>query len=86
MEYIEKRGGQVKLNQRLQQILLNDDGSVAGFKMLGGEVVTADLYVSAMPVDPLKLLLPDAWRAMPFFQRLNVSRPAPSSACPDCAW
>ena len=29
------------------------------------------MYVSAMPVDPLKLLLPEAWSAMPFFKQLD---------------
>eukprot|EP00897_Mesotaenium_endlicherianum_P003996 jgi/Mesen1/3624/ME000020S03153 len=71
VDYISQRGGEVKLNQRMQQILLNDDGSVAGFKMAGGEVVTADLYVSAMPVDPLKLIIPPAWQKEPFFQKLD---------------
>eukprot|EP00850_Spirogloea_muscicola_P005070 SM000022S07284 [mRNA] locus=s22:930316:932978:- [translate_table: standard] len=70
-DYVTARGGEVKLKQRLQKILTNEDGTVAGFKMQGGETVTADLYVSAMPVDPLKLLLPEQWRADPFFDRLN---------------
>eukprot|EP00850_Spirogloea_muscicola_P014367 SM000102S09225 [mRNA] locus=s102:338758:341918:- [translate_table: standard] len=70
-DYITARGGEVKLKQRLQKILTNEDGTVAGFKMQGSETVTADLYVSAMPVDPLKLLLPEQWRADPFFDRLN---------------
>ena len=40
------------------------------------------MYVSSMPVDPLKLMLPDAWKGMPFFKQLDV-RPAPacSPAC-----
>ena len=33
--------------------------------------MTADLYVSAMPVDPLKLLLPPAWQQDPFFKKLD---------------
>lgn len=71
VEYAEQRGGTVKLNQRLQAIELNDDGSVAGFRMAGGDTVTADLYVSALPVDLLKLLLPAQWRTEPFFKKLN---------------
>jgi hypothetical protein len=33
-------------------------------------VVTGDHYVSAMPVDALKLLLPGQWAPMPFFKQL----------------
>lgn len=33
--------------------------------------VTGDLYISAMPVDIMKLLMPQPWAAMPFFQQLN---------------
>jgi hypothetical protein len=38
--------------------------------LVGGEVVTGDHYVSAMPVDALKLLLPGQWAPMPFFKQL----------------
>jgi 15-cis-phytoene desaturase len=39
--------------------------------------VTADAYVSALPVDPLKLLLPEAWRSLPYFARLEGLRGVP---------
>ena len=32
-------------------------------------MLQGDLYTSAMPVDILKLLLPDQWRSMPFFSQ-----------------
>jgi len=76
-QYIEARGGKVHMQRALKRFELAEDGSVAGLRMLGtpehpdGELVTADLYVSAMPVDPLKLLLPDKWAAMPFFAQLS---------------
>ena len=35
------------------------------------QVIEADLYVSAMPVDPLKLIIPDQWRALPYFRQLD---------------
>ncbi|MCX5939415.1 MAG: FAD-dependent oxidoreductase, partial [Cyanobium sp. LacPavin_0920_WC12_MAG_62_9] len=31
----------------------------------------ADAYVSAMPVDPFKLLVPEAWKQLPYFQKLE---------------
>ena len=37
----------------------------------------ADAYVSALPVDPLKLILPEAWKAMPYFSKLEGLRGVP---------
>jgi 15-cis-phytoene desaturase len=64
-------GGVVRVDAPMQEILLADDGSVAGVKMRDGEILTADHYVSAMPVDALKLKLPEAWKSMPYFKQLR---------------
>lgn len=76
VEYIEKGGGEVRLNAPLKEIVLNEDGSVKHFLIRGlngaeDEVLEADLYLSAMPVDPLKLMLPQPWREIPFFEKLK---------------
>jgi 15-cis-phytoene desaturase len=76
VDYITQRGGEVRLNASLKEILLNPDGTVKGFLIRGlngseDESLTADLYVSAMPVDPLKLMLPEPWKQMEFFQKLE---------------
>ncbi|ERN41461.1 phytoene desaturase [Rubidibacter lacunae KORDI 51-2] len=76
VDYVRDRGGDVRLRAPLKEFLLNADGSVRGFLLRGldgaeDEVLAADLYVSAMPVDPLKLLLPAPWRQMPYFQQLD---------------
>lgn len=76
VEYISDRGGEVRLNAPIKEFLLNDDGTVSGFLIRGlnGEsdrVLTADLYVSAMPVDPLKLMLPEPWKQLEYFQKLE---------------
>jgi 15-cis-phytoene desaturase len=34
-------------------------------------MITADFYVSAMAVDPLKVMLPQPWQQMEFFQKLE---------------
>jgi len=39
--------------------------------MQDGSTVVADAYVSTMPVDILKQKLPDEWRPMPYFEKLN---------------
>jgi 15-cis-phytoene desaturase len=76
VDYITNRGGEVRLNAPLKEILLNEDGSVKGFLLRGldgteDEVFTADAYVSAMPVDPLKVILPSLWKEKPYFQQLE---------------
>lgn len=76
VDYITERGGQVRLNAPLKEILLNEDGTVKGFLLRGldgapDEVLTADLYVSAMSVDPLKVMLPKPWQEMDFFKKLE---------------
>lgn len=76
VDYITQKGGEVRLNAPLKEILLNADGTVGGFLLRGldgkpDEVITADFYVSAMSVDPLKVILPEPWRQMEFFQKLE---------------
>lgn len=76
VDYITERGGEVHLNKPLKEIQLNDDGTVKGYLIRGlngapDEVITADLYVSAMPVDPLKVMLPQPWKQMDFFKKLD---------------
>ena len=82
VEHIQSKGGEVHLESPLREIELNADGSVAGFR-IGGVAgkepytLTADAYVSALPVDPFKLLLPDPWKQMPFFSKLDGLRGVP---------
>ena len=76
VDYITERGGEVRLSAPLKEILLNPDGTVKGFLLRGlnglqDEVLTADLYVSAMPVDPLKVILPAPWKQLEYFQKLD---------------
>ena len=82
VEHIESKGGEVHLESPLREIELNADGSVAGFRIGGvagkeAYTLTADAYVSAMPVDPFKLLLPEPWKQMPFFSKLDGLRGVP---------
>jgi 15-cis-phytoene desaturase len=76
VDYITGRGGEVKLNAPIKEFLLNPDGTVRGFLLRGkngvaDEMITADAYVSAMPVDPLKVMLPEPWKQMEYFQKLE---------------
>ena len=72
-EHIERvGGGRVMVDSPMQEIMVDDEsGKVTGVKLRNGEIMTADHYVSAMPVDALKLKLPTQWKTMPFFKQLN---------------
>ena len=76
VDYITERGGEVRLNAPIKEFLLNDDNTVRGFYIRGvkgaeSEILTADIYVSAMPVDPLKLMMPKPWGEMDYFKQLE---------------
>ncbi|MGF1492909.1 MAG: 15-cis-phytoene desaturase [Microcoleaceae cyanobacterium] len=76
VDYITERGGEVHLSAPVKKFLLNSDNTVQGFLMREGngaepELLVADAYVSAMPVDPLKLMLPQPWKEMEYFQQLD---------------
>ena len=72
VDHVCAHGGTVELNTPLRTIDLTPDGQVASFGMGGRDrpPVVADAYVSALPVDVLKLLLPAPWRQLPLFASL----------------
>ncbi|KAI7845015.1 hypothetical protein COHA_001381 [Chlorella ohadii] len=71
VDYVTARGGEVRMKSGIKNIELNEDGSVKQYNLLTGESITADLYVSAMPVDIVKKLMPEPWGRMDFFSRLD---------------
>ncbi len=76
VDHITAGGGTVELERPLKEIVLNADGSVRHFLIRGingkaDEILEADAYVSAMSVDVMKVLMPEPWKAMPFFQKLE---------------
>jgi len=75
-EYIEARGGEVHLERAIKRINTDANGEVTGLQMMGkdgvdGELLTADMYVSAIPCDIIKLMLPEPWAKMPFFRQTD---------------
>ncbi len=62
----------VVFNARLKEIQLDDaTGQVTGFKLVDGRTVTGDVYVSAMPVDIVKKIVPETWKKMPYYSKLD---------------
>jgi 15-cis-phytoene desaturase len=75
-DYIGDRGGEIRVSTALKQIKLRPDQSVESLvvkDLINGreEEITADLYVSALSVDVLKVLLPSPWQEIPYFQKLE---------------
>ncbi|KAA8540190.1 hypothetical protein F0562_024247 [Nyssa sinensis] len=71
VDHIQSLGGQVQLNSRIQKIELNKDGTVKNFLLNNGNVIEGDAYVIATPVDILKLLLPEDWKEISYFRKLE---------------
>ena len=69
--HIEARGGEVRTRAAFKRFNLNEDGSVAGIELRSGEVIEADEYVSALPCDLVKRVVPKAWASMPYFRQID---------------
>ena len=74
-DYITSNGGIVRTDSPVQRIIVHPKGSkyensIAGLLLKGNEVLTADYYVSAMPVDAIKKLTPNEWRDIPYFSKM----------------
>ncbi len=73
-DHIEARGGEVRLSAPVAEIQTNsDDGSVSGLLMRDGSTVVADEYVSAVPCDIFKRMLPKAWSQIPYFRQARAA-------------
>mmetsp|Transcript_4459 Transcript_4459/g.7480 ORF Transcript_4459/g.7480 Transcript_4459/m.7480 type:complete len:611 (+) Transcript_4459:123-1955(+) len=70
-DHIEARGGKVVMSSPIKQIVTNDDGTVQHLELRTGEKVVADEYVSAMPVDIVKRMVPKKWQNMPYFRQFD---------------
>ncbi len=82
VEYIQAHGGEVHLNRPLKKINLNNDNSVRSFQIGASSQeikseIHADAYVSALPVDIFKLLIPDPWKEIDIFKKLEGLRGVP---------
>ena len=71
VSHIEARGGEVRTSSPVAELLTNEDGTVKGLLMRDGSTVVADEYVSAVPCDIFKRLLPKAWAKIPYFRQVG---------------
>ncbi|KAA6418677.1 MAG: phytoene desaturase [Trebouxia sp. A1-2] len=77
VDHFTQRGGEIRMNARLKEIELNDDDSVKRFKLADGSTLEGDLYVSAMPVDVVKRIIPKRWQPKPYFSQLEGLKGVP---------
>jgi len=70
-ESIKKNGGALVMEKPFKEFVLNEDGSVKHLLMRDGTKVEADEYVSAMPVDIVRRMIPEQWQTMPYFHQFN---------------
>ncbi len=82
VDYIKSLGGDVILNSPLKKIQLKEDGSVSSFQVkLAGtselKDINADAFVSAMPVDIFKSFIPEQWKTIDIFQKLEGLKGVP---------
>ncbi|MEE8263917.1 MAG: FAD-dependent oxidoreductase [Gammaproteobacteria bacterium] len=76
VNYVMARGGEIHTGKPVTRIRLAED-RVAGLEFATGEIVTADTYVSAVPVHALCGILPEhAWNH-PYFADLWYLEPVP---------
>jgi 15-cis-phytoene desaturase len=70
-DHIEANGGKVIMNSPMKEIVTNDDGTVDHLLMRNGEKIVADEYISAMPVDIVRRMVPEKWQNMPYFRQFD---------------
>ncbi|KAL7542393.1 hypothetical protein ACHAXR_011743 [Thalassiosira sp. AJA248-18] len=71
-EWVESKGGQVTISSPVAEIQLNEaDGTVKGLQLANGTTISADYYISAVPVDVFKRLVPTQWSTLPYFRQLD---------------
>ena len=82
VKHIESLGGEIHLNSPLREINLDENGRVSNFligsaKEAEGLTIKADAFVSALPVDIFKLLLPKEWASIDIFKKLEGLKGVP---------
>ena len=85
-QYIEARGGEVRLSSPLRRVELNADGTVSGLRMAGkdgqdGEVITADFYVSVRVRPPCAVSLALTMRCSPLPGHAGGPAQVDAAAC-----
>jgi phytoene desaturase len=78
LQYLRQRGVQTRFNTKLKRVTYDSSsGQVAGFELDDGSLLTADVYVSALPVHNLRRTLSAPLSEMEPFSGLRHLRGVP---------
>jgi zeta-carotene desaturase len=72
-DYIRDRGGRMLLGKGAKSLLIEGD-RIRGVGLSDGRILNGDLFISALPPEVLSKMLPEGWRAHPFFVRATKLR------------
>lgn len=75
--YVEARGGRIVLGRRVKSLLV-EENTVQGVEGENGDILTADVYISALPFQELRKVLPDSALDYRYFQDIWHLQEAPS--------
>jgi 9,9'-di-cis-zeta-carotene desaturase len=70
IRYIEARGGQVRLDTKVAELLMDGTEEARGVRLENGETLEADAVVLAAPLHSSRQLVPDELRRFPYFDNL----------------
>tara|TARA_B100000029_G_scaffold198492_1_gene196605 strand:- start:39456 stop:40886 length:1431 start_codon:yes stop_codon:yes gene_type:complete len=70
IDYIEQRGGRIFLDQSISNIS-SQGNNISSLTLQDGKSVTAENYITTVPFDILRKLLPENYTSHPYFSRTN---------------
>lgn len=77
--YLQQRGVEIRTEVEVDEIRYSaDQRRIVGFRLVGGETVTADIYVVALPAWVFAPKIPQPLRQQPFFARIAELPTAPA--------
>ncbi len=80
-QYIQSKGGRIFVDAKLNRFELNSDDTIKEALLRDGHKVTADAYISALPVHNLKKILPVKWLEHKYFRNLHEFVGSPVINC-----
>jgi len=80
-QYIQSKGGRIFVDAKLGRFELNSDESIRHAVLRDGHTITADAYISALPVHNIKTVLPVEWLAHKYFRNLHQFEGSPVANC-----
>jgi len=80
-QYIQAKGGRIFIDAKLSRFELDENSTIKKAILTDGHEVTADAYISAMPVHNLKKILPKEWLHHDYFTNIFQFTGSPVANC-----